>query len=50
MMITTMSVMLVWILLLVLCDASRTDGINVPMARGQIMLVDGHVVDISPGK
>lgn len=50
MMITTMSVMLVWILLLVLCDASQADGINVPMARGQIMLVDGHVVDISPGK
>ena len=33
-----------------ICNASRTDGINVPTARGQIMLVDGHVADISPGE
>lgn len=49
-MITTMSVMVVWLLSLMICNASRTDGINVPTARGQIMLVDGHVADISPGE
>ena len=50
MMITTMFVIAVWLLLLLLCDASRTDGNNVPTAKGQIVVVDGHVADISPGK
>jgi len=40
--------MAVWLLLLILCDASRANGINVPTAKGQIVLGDGHVADISP--
>ena len=45
-----MFVMAVCLLLLMLCAASRTNGINVPTAKGQTVLVDGHVADISPGK
>jgi hypothetical protein len=50
MLITAVFVMAVWLLLLMLCDASRTNGINVPTAKGQIVLVDGHVADVSPGE
>jgi hypothetical protein len=50
MMITAVFVMAVWLLLPMLCDASRTNRINVPTAKGQIVLGDGHVADVSPGE